>query len=108
MRQPDGRWLIVPTPHPRHKVYPYRLRGPVIDRPNQVWCADIAYIPMARGFVELVTVGAADAFWHIDSLRGLMDLFSRRVRLGAATCPDQSCDLATSIAWLRTPLPCDT
>jgi len=28
----------------------------VIDRPNQVWCADITYIPMARGFVYLVAV----------------------------------------------------
>jgi hypothetical protein len=27
--------------HPDHKVYPYLLRGLVIDRPNQVWCADI-------------------------------------------------------------------
>jgi len=28
-------------PHPNHKVYPYLLRGLIIDRPNQVWCADI-------------------------------------------------------------------
>ena len=51
-------------PHPQHKVYPYLLRGLAIDRPNQVWCADITYIPMARGFVYLVAV---------------MDWFSRRV-----------------------------
>src|ERR1019366_3056413 len=37
--------------HPDHKVYPYLLRGLTIDRPNQVWCADITYIPMAKGFV---------------------------------------------------------
>jgi len=43
-------------PHPQHKVYPYLLRGLVIERPNQVWCADITYIPMARGFVYLVAV----------------------------------------------------
>ena len=42
--------------HPEHKVYPYLLRGLVIDRPNQVWCADITYIPMAKGFVYLVAV----------------------------------------------------
>jgi putative transposase len=42
--------------HPGHKVYPYLLRGLVIDRPNQVWCADITYIPMAKGFVYLVAV----------------------------------------------------
>jgi putative transposase len=42
--------------HPDHKIYPYLLRGLVIDRPNQVWCADITYIPMAKGFVYLVAV----------------------------------------------------
>ena len=42
--------------HPEHKTYPYLLRGMVIDRPNQVWCADITYIPMAKGFVYLVAV----------------------------------------------------
>jgi putative transposase len=65
--------------HPAHKVYPYLLRGLVIDRPNQVWCADITYVPMAKGFVYLLAVGAADAFRHIDPLRGPMDWFSRRV-----------------------------
>src|SRR4051794_34685045 len=34
-----------------HKIYPYLLRGLVVDRPNQVWAMDITYIPMARGFV---------------------------------------------------------
>src|SRR5450755_3646339 len=50
--------------HPDHKVYPYLLRGLAIERPNQVWCADITYIPMAKGFVYLVAV---------------MDWYSRRV-----------------------------
>jgi putative transposase len=50
--------------HPDHKVYAYLLRGLTIGRPNQVWCADITYIPMAKGFVYLVAV---------------MDWFSRRV-----------------------------
>src|SRR5271157_5276472 len=50
--------------HPEHQVYPYLLRGLVIDRSNQVWCADITYIPLAKGFVYLVAV---------------MDWFSRRV-----------------------------
>lgn len=43
-------------PHPQHKVYPYLLRGMKIDRPNQVWCADISYIPMQRGFLYLVAI----------------------------------------------------
>ena len=42
--------------HPRHKVYPYLLRGMEIDRPNQVWSTDITYIRLARGFVYLVAV----------------------------------------------------
>ena len=50
--------------HPDHVVYPYLLRGLAIDRPNQVWCADITYVPLAKGFVYLVAV---------------MDWFSRRV-----------------------------
>lgn len=43
-------------PHQEHKNYPYRLRGMAIDRPNQVWCADITYIPMSNGFMYLVAV----------------------------------------------------
>ena len=43
-------------PAPGHKVYPYLLRGLVIDRPNQVWATDITYIPMARGFIYLTAV----------------------------------------------------
>jgi putative transposase len=45
---------------PGHKIYPYLLRGLTIERPNQVWCMDITYIPMARGFVYL----AAVVDWH--------------------------------------------
>ena len=44
------------VPNPEHRVYPYLLRDLVIDRPNQVWCADITYIPMRRGFLYLVAV----------------------------------------------------
>jgi putative transposase len=38
------------------KVYPYLLNGTAITRPNQVWAADITYIPMARGFLYLVVI----------------------------------------------------
>jgi putative transposase len=44
------------VPHPEHRIYPYLLRDRVIDRPNQVWCADITYIPMRRGFLYLVAI----------------------------------------------------
>jgi putative transposase len=47
-----------------HKIYPYLLKTLRIDRPNQVWCADICYIPMARGFLYLVAI---------------MDWYSRKV-----------------------------
>ena len=43
-------------PAPGHKVYPYLLGGMDITRPNQVWAADITYIPMARGFLYLVSI----------------------------------------------------
>ncbi len=43
-------------PGPGHKIYPYLLRDVRIERVNQVWCADITYIPMRRGFLYLVTV----------------------------------------------------
>ena len=42
--------------HPGHQVWPYLLRGRVIDRANQVWAMDITYIPMARGWVYLAAV----------------------------------------------------
>ena len=51
-------------PHPQHKVYPYLLKNMIIDRPNQVWTADITYIPMSKGFMYLVAV---------------MDWYSRKV-----------------------------
>ncbi len=51
-------------PHPQHRIWPYLLRHLTIDRPNQVWCADVTYIPMRRGFLYLVAV---------------MDWFSRKV-----------------------------
>ncbi len=43
-------------PHPEHRIFPYLLRDMTIDRPNQVWCADITYLPMRRGFLYLVAV----------------------------------------------------
>lgn len=56
-----GLWAITPKPdtsrpHPAHKVYPYLLRGLVIDRPNQVWSTDITYLPMQKGFLYLVAI----------------------------------------------------
>lgn len=47
-------------PDPEHRIFPYLLRGVTIDRPNQVWCADVTYIPMPKGFLYLVAV----MDWH--------------------------------------------
>ena len=47
-------------PHPDHKVYPYLLRDLAINRSNQVWCADITYIPLRHGFLYLVAI----MDWH--------------------------------------------
>ena len=44
------------APHPAHRIYPYLLRGLAIDRPDRVWCADITYIPVQRGFLYLVAI----------------------------------------------------
>jgi putative transposase len=51
-------------PEKGHKIYPYLLRNVAVVRPNQVWAADICYIPMARGFLYLVAI---------------MDWYSRKV-----------------------------
>ena len=51
-------------PAPGHKIYPYLLRGMVVDTPDKVWAMDITYVPMARGFLYLAAV---------------VDWFSRRV-----------------------------
>jgi putative transposase len=39
--------------HRAHKVYPYLLGGIAIEQVNQVWCSDVTYIPMAKGFLYL-------------------------------------------------------
>lgn len=46
--------------NPAHPIYPYLLRNLVIDRPNQVWAADISYIPMRHGFLYLFAI----LDWH--------------------------------------------
>jgi putative transposase len=56
-----GVWAVRPKRNtskrdPEHAVYPYLLRGKTIDQPNQVWAADITYIPMQQGFLYLVAI----------------------------------------------------
>jgi putative transposase len=52
------------VPNPEHGIYSYLLNGLDINRSNQVWCADITYIPIKRGFLYLVSI---------------MDWYSRKV-----------------------------
>ena len=56
-----GLQAIYPRPRttrlePQHRKYPYLLRGLAITRPNQVWAADITYLPMPHGFMYLVAI----------------------------------------------------
>ena len=61
-------------PAPESKVYPYLLGGLRIERANQVWCADITYIPMAKGFLYLVVVmdwvSRAVLAWRLSNTLG--------------------------------------
>ncbi len=70
-------------PDRQHKIYPYLLRDLTIDRVNQVWCTDITYIPMRKGFLYLVAV---------------MDWHSRKV---LSWCLSNSLDTAPCIAALE-------
>jgi len=56
-----GLEAIYPKPkttlrNQEHKIYPYLLRGLLIDRPNHVWSTDITYIPLQKGFMYLTAV----------------------------------------------------
>ena len=56
-----GLTAIYPKPRtslksPENEVYPYLLRDLDVSRPNQVWCSDLAYVPMKRGFAYLVVI----------------------------------------------------
>lgn len=60
-----GLEAIHPRPRRRgdgqpHRVFPYLLRGVAIDRPDQVWSADITYLPLSGGFMYL----AATIDWY--------------------------------------------
>jgi len=43
-------------PHPEHRIYPYLLREMAIGAPDEVWCADLTYVPMQYGFMYLMAV----------------------------------------------------
>ncbi len=91
-----GLRAIVPGPHTSkrnkdHKIYPYLLRDLVIERPNQVWAADITYIPVEKGYIYLVAIidlysryvlnwslsNTMDAKWCKEALQEAMRLHGR-------------------------------
>src|SRR5438270_13911668 len=57
-----------------HEIYPYLLGGIAIERVNQVWCSDVTYIPMAKGFLYLVVimdwVSRAVLAWRLSNTLG--------------------------------------
>jgi putative transposase len=61
-------------PAPAHKIYPYLLGSISIERVNQVWCADVTYIPMAKGFLYLVVImdwmSRAVLAWRLSTTLG--------------------------------------
>jgi len=61
-------------PAPAHKIYPYLLGSISIERVNQVWCADVTYIPMAKGFLHLVVImdwmSRAVLAWRLSNTLG--------------------------------------
>ena len=79
------------TRHPRHRVYPYLLKGLAIERPDQVWAADITYIPVQSGFLYLVAImdwatrrvlswrlsNTVDARFCVETLADAMERFGR-------------------------------
>jgi putative transposase len=88
-----GLAAVYPSPrtsraYPAHRVYPYLLRSIDITQPNQVWCADVTYIPMRRGFLYLVAI---------------MDWHSRRV-LARRLCNTLDADFC--VAALEAALEC--
>ena len=55
-----GKHKRTSEPNRAHKIYPYLLKGLAITRSNQVWCTDITYLPMRKGFAYLIAI----MDWH--------------------------------------------
>ena len=86
------------VPHPMHRIYPYLLKGMAIDQPNRVWCADITYIPVQRGFLYLVAIMDWTTRWPATASRR----YSIRIRAAsspASTSPACSRTRASASPW---------
>ncbi len=92
-------------PHPQNKVYPYLLRGLNINRPDQVWAADITYVPMSRGFMYLVAImdwhSRKVLFWRVsNSMDAEFCVEALEDAIGKYGCPeifntDQGCQFTS-------------
>ncbi len=108
-----GLVAVAPAPstprrQPRHPVYPYLLRGLCNAQPNQVWCADVTFIPMAHGFLYLVAImdwhsrqvlswrlsNTIDADFCVETLEEAMGQYGYPAILNT----DQGCQF-TSTVW---------
>ncbi len=67
-----------------HRIYPYRLRGLQIDRPNFVWATDITYVRLRQGFIYLVAI---------------MDWFSRYVLSWEVSVSMDSAFCVSALDW---------
>lgn len=94
--------------NPDHKVYPYLLRGMAITQVNQVWCTDITYIKMSKGFVYLVAI--IDVYsrfvmsWRLSislDTGFCLEMLEEALTKGCPTIlnTDQGCQF-TSQAWI--------
>jgi putative transposase len=95
--------------HPNHEIYPYLLKGLIIDRPNQVWCTDITYLKMPQGFVYLVAI--IDVYsryivsWRLSTSLDAsfcLDMLGSALSVGVPEIlnTDQGCQF-TSIDWIK-------
>jgi len=98
-------------PAPQNKVYPYLLRNRVVREPDEVWCADITYIPMPKGFSYLVAImdwnSRAVLAWELSNtldaafcVRAFRRAVAATGRAPGIMNTDQGCQF-TGEAWIR-------
>jgi putative transposase len=103
------RWTSLPDAS--HRKHPYLLKGLEINRPDQVWCTDITYIPMDRGHAYLIAVmdwhTRAVLSWQLsNTLDTAFCLEALKQAVATAGCvpeifnTDQGCQF-TSNAWIE-------
>jgi putative transposase len=102
-----GPKLRTTKPAPGHTISPYLLRHMVIDRPNQVWAADITYVPIGQGFLYLVAIidwasravlawrlsNTMDTSFYVSALEEALARFGRPevAGVGWTTCSSSGC-----------------